>query len=305
VRVPVLGGASAGGMCAAMAAIFLDARFPPVRPETLEAERRRNPLYRAWVPTSTSVPLLGNEDVRSGRPLESLLDCTVLDRIVDGLLDERPRLETARRPWLASPLRTVLTLSNLRGVPYALAFEGSGFRHWMSHHADHVRYAIELDAGAEAAPEEPAKIGETPLDRRAPRGSDARECFKAVALGTGGFPVALAPRVLKRPASDYLYPRRADAQRAAQGRRGRAAEARLGGRHRPGLAAGAARRVRGALRGRRGDEQRAAGPGAARAGRPRCQLAAAVAGGGARPAAGGPLRQPRQARARRGAGLGR
>ncbi len=205
VRVPVLGGASAGGMCAAMAAVFLDARFPPVRPDTPEAERRRNPLYRAWVSDIDIRPLLGTEDARPGRPLESLLDCTVLDRIVDGLLDERPGMETARRPWLASPLRAVLTLSNLRGVPYALAFEGSGFRHWMSHHADHVRFAIELDAGADAAPEDAVKIGETPLDRRAPRGTDAREAFKAVALGTGGFPVALAPRVLKRPAADYLY----------------------------------------------------------------------------------------------------
>ncbi|MBD0273802.1 MAG: hypothetical protein ICV73_17975, partial [Acetobacteraceae bacterium] len=205
VRVPVLGGASAGGMCAAMAAVFLDARFPPVRRDTPEAERRSNPLYRAWVSDIDIRPLLGDEDVRSGRPLESLLDCTVLERIVDGLLDGRAAMETARRPWLASPLRAVLTLSNLRGVPYALGFEGSGLRHWMSHHADHVRFSIELDPRAEAAPEDPPKIGETPLDRAAPRGSGAREGFKAVALGTGGFPVALAPRVLTRPAGDYLY----------------------------------------------------------------------------------------------------
>jgi hypothetical protein len=205
VRVPVVGGASAGGMCAAIAALVLDARFPPVRSGMAEPERRRNPLYRAWVSEIDIRPLLGVEDVAGGRPLESLLDCTALDRIVDGLLDERPRMETARRPWLADPLRAVLTLSNLRGVPYALEFEGSAFRHWMSLHADHVRYAVALDAAAGAAPDDPAKIGETPLDRRSPRGAGPREAFKAVALGTGGFPVALAPRVLRRPAAEYLY----------------------------------------------------------------------------------------------------
>ncbi len=47
VRVPVLGGASAGGMCAAIAGVFLDARFPPVRPDTPPGQRARDPLWRA------------------------------------------------------------------------------------------------------------------------------------------------------------------------------------------------------------------------------------------------------------------
>ncbi|WP_135466524.1 patatin-like phospholipase family protein [Crenalkalicoccus roseus] len=205
VRVPVLGGASAGGMCAALAAVFLDRRFPPARPEMAPAERRANPLYRAWVSDIDIRHLLGTEDLTEGRKLVSLLDCTVLERIVDGLLDEAQSMAPAHRPWLASPLRAVVTLSNLRGVPYAMRFQGRGFRHWMSWHADYVRYAVTLDPAAGAATEDPIKIGETVLDRAAPRGSAAREAFKAVALGTGSFPVALAPRVLRRPAADYLY----------------------------------------------------------------------------------------------------
>ncbi len=205
LRVPVLGGASAGGMCAAIAAVFLDARFPPVRPDTPREARAGNPLWRAWVEEVDIRPLLGAEDVVPGRPLPSLLDCTLLERIVDGLLDQRPGMETAARPWLADPLRAVLTLANLRGVPYALRFDGSGFRHWMSHHADHVRYAIALDGAAGAAAGDRRKVGEAPLDRAAPKGSPAREAFKAVALGTGAFPVALAARVLDRAAADYLY----------------------------------------------------------------------------------------------------
>lgn len=209
VRMPVLGGASAGGMCAAIAAVFLDTKFPPVRMGTPEAERERNPLYRAWVSKIDIRPMLGDRDARNGGDLASLLDCTVLDEIVDELLDRRadPLTRTAHRPWLATPLRAVLTLSNLRGVPYSLGFGNGALRHWMSHHADHVRFAVNLDdaAGAARSPADGIKIGETRLDRRAGRGTPEREGFKAVALGTGGFPVALAPRVVNRPPADYRY----------------------------------------------------------------------------------------------------
>lgn len=209
VRLPVLGGASAGGMCAAITAIFLDSKFPPVRMDTPEAERERNPLYRAWVSSVDIRPMLGDRDVRGGKQPASLLDCTVLDEIVDDLLDQRadPGMPTAHRPWLATPLRAVLTLSNLRGVPYALRFGNDKLRHWMSHHADHVRFAVQLDHTAEAVEDsaDRIKIGETRLDRRAARGSAEREGFKAVALGTGGFPMALAPRVLNRPLTEYRY----------------------------------------------------------------------------------------------------
>jgi hypothetical protein len=77
----------------------------------------------------------------------------------------------------------------------------------MSHHADHVRFAVRLDdaAGAAEDPADGIKVGETRLDRRAGRGTPEREGFKAVALGTGGFPVALKPRVLNRSPAEYRY----------------------------------------------------------------------------------------------------
>ena len=204
---PVFGGAPAGGLCAAIAAIFADRAFAPVRAGASAETRAANPLWRAWVQDIDIAPMLGTRDVRPGLPIESLLDCTILEEIVDRLLDRAQTMPTARRPWLASPLRAVLTLSNLRGVPYALGFEGGqSFRHWMSQHADHVRYAIPLDPATEAAAEDAPKVGEALLDRAvAARGSEARQDFMAVALGTGGFPVALAPRVLRRPVADYRY----------------------------------------------------------------------------------------------------
>jgi len=203
VRLLALGGASAGGICSAIASMFLDKRFAPVRPETPAAERRGNPLWRAWVEAIDIHQLLGTRDARPGQKLASLLDCTVLEEIVDTLLDARPAMATAQRPWLADPLRSILTLSNLRGVPYGLRFGNeNAFRLWMTSHADYVRYAVPLDKDTGAAPGDPRSQGETLLLRDLPRGA-ARDGFKAIVLGTSAFPLALAPRVLSRDIAEY------------------------------------------------------------------------------------------------------
>ena len=220
VTLSVVGGASAGGICAALAAAFLDTAFPPVRPETDPGLRRGNPFWHAWVEEVDIRRLLQTSDIArnaaKGEKLGSLLDCAVLDEVLDGLLDDRARpgrALPAPRPWLANPLRAVLTLSNLRGVPYTLRFPGDPrdrVRHWMSHHADHVRFTVPLDDvpagdGPGWAKGDAPKIGETELRRDAPRHSPGREAFKAVALGTASFPAALLPRVLGRDPEEYAF----------------------------------------------------------------------------------------------------
>ncbi|WP_337875206.1 hypothetical protein [Elioraea sp.] len=198
VRLSVLGGASAGGMCAALGAVFLDAAFPHATPEADAAARAANPLYDAWVRRIDMRHLLGTDDLREGS-IVSALDCTVLDEIVETLLDARRAMAGVERPWLADPLPVMLTLANLRGVPYALRFAGPGFSHFMWRHADHLRFVVPRGAAAQAGPDE------TLLDRFRPRGDPLRELFKAATLGTGAFPAALRPRVIRRPRADYAF----------------------------------------------------------------------------------------------------
>lgn len=198
VRLSVLGGASAGGMCAALGAVFLDAAFPHVTPGADAAAKAANPLYDAWVRRIDMRHLLGTDDLKDGR-IASALDCSVLDEIVETLVDARQGMAGAARPWLADPLRVMLTLANLRGVPYALRFGGEGFSHFMWRHADYLRFVVPRGAAAEAGPDE------TLLDRFRPRGDPMRELFKAATLGTGAFPAALRPRVIRRPRDDYAF----------------------------------------------------------------------------------------------------
>lgn len=202
VRLSVLGGASAGGMCAALGAVFLDAGFPHVTPGAGADAKAANPLYDAWVRRIDMRHLLGVDDLAGGE-LRSALDCTVLDEIVEALFDQRGSMPSVQRSWLADRLAVVLTLANLRGVPYALKFGGEGFAHFMWRHADYMRFRVPkgLDAAAGAS----GMPDETVLDRTRPRGDPLRELFKAVALGTGAFPVALRPRVIRRPRGDYEF----------------------------------------------------------------------------------------------------
>ncbi len=202
VRLAVLGGASAGGMCAALGAVFLDAAFPHVTPGADEAAKTQNPLYDAWVRRIDMRHLLGVGDLAGGE-LRSALDCTVLDEIVEALVDARQTMPDRARPWLADPLRVMLTLANLKGVPYALRFGGAGDAHFMWRHADYLRFAVPSGLGAAAGVADTPD--ETVLDRTRPRGSALRELFKAATLGTGAFPVALRPRVIRRPRDDYAF----------------------------------------------------------------------------------------------------
>lgn len=208
VTLKAMGGASAGGMCAAIAALFLDRRFPPVRSPNDTAAMGANPLWRAWVEMIDIDHLLRADDLVSGEPVRSALDCTVLDRIVETTIAALPGLAVARRPWLADPTRVMLTLANLRGVPYALHFSGAegATSHFMWSHADSVCFTVAPDAGAAASPSAPTRPGEVALDRGA-LGPETflGALFRAAALGTGAFPVALRPREVTRRRDDYAY----------------------------------------------------------------------------------------------------
>ncbi|MCX7684843.1 MAG: patatin-like phospholipase family protein [Acetobacteraceae bacterium] len=200
VKLTVLGGASAGGMCAALAALFLPTRFAPVLPgrENCPAAKK-NPLFSAWVDRIGIERLLETRDLGGGT-LPSALDCTILDEIVEETLGARAAMSAAGadRGWLPERVRVLLTLSNLRGVPYALRFQGTAFSHFMWRHADEARFGVAVRPGGNAAPDE------VTLDPHWPAGDPRRAMFHAAVLGTGAFPIALRSRLVSRPLSDYL-----------------------------------------------------------------------------------------------------
>jgi hypothetical protein len=249
----VLTGASAGAITAAIGAlaladgerklhVFEDAKgqkFPYYLPK----------LYEAWVVRPTLVdetggdndllsvsdlqaeadPLLNRYLHSAGAPLPSakgvnpvisLLNTRVLATIADAAIAP-PQVAVAPRSYLANPLNVYMTLTNLRGIPYKVAFgrQGASDRgdyYYMVSHADRVHYEIE-GLGAWSGGDAISAFGVAgakgkPLDAAtlvAPVPDGWRD-FSISALASGAFPIGLAPRVIRADAAaDYdnrLFP---------------------------------------------------------------------------------------------------
>ena len=197
VLVRVISGASAGGMSAAMVAAAVRRRFAPIRcrPDA-DALGGRNPFYAPWVRQVDMRWLLGEADLAGARaPVRSLLDCSVLDKVRDEILAFPQRADAADvpvdRPWLPDRLKLCFTVTNLRGVPYSFAFDGSpGASYTMSRHADIARFSVKLRGLADARPDE------VDLACESSAADPAWTLLGNAALATGSFPLALRSRTI-------------------------------------------------------------------------------------------------------------
>ena len=195
VLLEALTGASAGGMCAAISAVALKEDFDHVR-QTNPSLAPVNRLYQSWVRSIDIVPLLGTADLPAGEgPVKSILDSTPIENIAATALVTNPARLKAR-PWVADPLGIILTLSNLRGVPYSVDQADNGsFEERIAYHADQIRFSI----GGSEAPSTPSTIG---LSYDNP-GDPNWATLQTAAMATGAFPIMLASRVIRRTREDY------------------------------------------------------------------------------------------------------
>jgi hypothetical protein len=194
VKLVVLSGASAGGMTAAVAAAALQTEFHPVR--DAQSPPTDNALYNAWVKQVDIKPLLGSQDLQNAQAdVVSLLDSSIIDTIADDAMkvaSRTPRL----REYLADGAKVILTLTNVRGVPYTIAKNnGEGNpESTANYYADEQQFEI---LKGDAAPSSP---GYTPLSAHTPSNWTA---LGTAAKATGAFPVVLAPRAIDRSAKEY------------------------------------------------------------------------------------------------------
>jgi Patatin-like phospholipase len=203
VRVPVMTGASAGGMTSAISALQAFRDFDHVRPSPAPPPPpERNRLYSSWVKEVSLDALLDTADLQGTRRtagVKSALCCDVLDGIVDRAFDKTPM---RNRAWIGrdagQSLRVMMTLTNLRGSPYAFPLFGaeSDETYGMLNHGDYFDFTVSAN---HAAPP-----GSMPLDVSDFTQSDW-EVFKTTALATGAFPVGLAPRLIKRTDTTFYY----------------------------------------------------------------------------------------------------
>jgi hypothetical protein len=194
-RIKVIAGASAGGICGAIAAVALGREFAHVSHRNLGAAT--NPLFQSWVTSIDIAPLLETSDLEDGQPLFSLLNTRRLDEIVSAVLSATG--VPVRRPYVADPLPVRLSVGNLRGVPYAFGLKGNtGAGHAMTLHGDDAACAVSDVPPADLKP------GWAWLKRPNAEADTAWRAFGTAALATGAFPLFLRARGLVRESHAVL-----------------------------------------------------------------------------------------------------
>jgi len=217
VVIPVLSGASAGGMTCSIGMIAI-AEQPMAAPTVTkhyhqvgDVEVRLPRLFRAWVESPCFVndvggsQFLGIDDLHDN-VVRSVLDGTLLDDI--GLNSVLGVGATYARPYFAEETHLYLTVTNLRGVPYEIGFVGSDAQagYSMTSHGDRCHFVVtgvgaaicpSIWAGPDSAIQVPINtvpgIGAQPSLAALP--SPWKEYITA-ALGTGAFPIGLPARVI-------------------------------------------------------------------------------------------------------------
>lgn len=191
VCVRVVSGASAGGMTAAMLASLAGREIEHVR--SLEPQGDPdNPLYNAWVRRIDLHRLLALNDLDGGAPLHSLLDATALDDIGrEAFTVLRPRSQP--RKYFCEGLKVMLSVANLRGVPYRIRFAGTDDGHGIMLHKDFVQFIVD--------PSGEPDFGY--VLRSDDINPESWQKLMLAALASGAFPLGLRPRLLDRKAGEY------------------------------------------------------------------------------------------------------
>ncbi len=119
VSIDVFSGASAGGMCAAIAAVMVQGSFEHIRDAaSAPLQGSTNKFFESWVNKIDIEGLLQDADLSApNKPVVSLLDSTIIDEIADYAIAPVP---VVARPYISNALTLFLTLTNVRGTPFSL-----------------------------------------------------------------------------------------------------------------------------------------------------------------------------------------
>ncbi|MET1025856.1 MAG: hypothetical protein ABWY00_01710 [Dongiaceae bacterium] len=226
VAIGAISGASAGGMCSALLLpALIEGLFPlppgqdtrlapdvtpdaPIRPALPR-------FYDAWVEGPDLTNGLGGNAMLGLRDLQlapkahvaSILNATLLDDIATAALTLPATARVTPQPYITEPLHLYLTLSNLRGMPYEITFEGATSPHVMLNHGDRQHISLSGLGTASCPSKWAAADSGVAIAAGSLVGADVTQGvwrdFITAALATGAFPLAFLPRELTRSVADW------------------------------------------------------------------------------------------------------
>lgn len=198
VQIPVMGGASAGGMSSVMGATALNNPLPPIDKPTgdLMAEHPENKLYHSWVDL-TGVDMFSKmldvSDIQPGGVISGL-NSTFIDPIAQRVVMADPALWQPLPAFITPGLKFFTTISNLQGYEYTVDFgddQPQTAKYHMDVHNDFACFQLTEDTitGDNG--------GWIPLNLKNKINTDIAA---NAAMATGAFPVGLKSRLLTRDA---------------------------------------------------------------------------------------------------------
>lgn len=200
VVIPVMGGASAGGMTTILAASALNNPMQPVdlpAPGQLLDTHPENKLYNSWVDLTGNdmfPKMLDTSDIKPGQVI-SLLNSQFIDEVAEKMICANASKWQQTPAWVESPLKIFTTLSNLEGYNYNIDFISARKKdkYNMSVHNDYACFEV-FDGFSNQI----SSKGWMPLNFKT--GQNLKTA-KEAAMATGAFPLGLSARMMERDAS--------------------------------------------------------------------------------------------------------
>ncbi|KEO75717.1 patatin-like phospholipase family protein [Anditalea andensis] len=195
VVIPVIGGASAGGMTGAIMASAMHDPIPPVKlaPDPLLAQVPSNKFYHSWVDlvADDMIKVMLDTSDLNQQNMQSLLNTDFIDQIAARALTVSAGA-AVKREYLDKQMKLFFTLSNLEGMDFDVAFRSNlpnYNRYIITSHKDYLNFRM-----AESASDYKAD-GWIPLNFQKQLNADLA---KQAAIATGAFPIIFRPRKITR-----------------------------------------------------------------------------------------------------------
>jgi hypothetical protein len=210
VKIKTLAGTSGGGVNSVLLARALGYAFPHPGQGVAQEDLAKNPLFNVWVNQIDIQGLLKTSDLERSSAISALLCADVIESsAAEAGAYKGGALGTlgtpAIRSYVEQLLPVVLTLTNLRGVPYSSDFRGTtGRSEYYIDRADHVRFLVDITGQhpPDASTLRPFEVG---ISDAAASTIQPWSTIVRAARGTSAFPIGLPPQTISRNVEHYRY----------------------------------------------------------------------------------------------------
>ena len=203
VVITGLSGASGGGVTNGLILNNIGKNFPHMSaPQADETIVTGNDFYDAWVQLLSIQKLLDTTDLEvPGSTLSSLLNGDALPSIAELILQPSKFGTQLERPYIDNNLFSIITVTNLRGIPYRLDFNDPlSNQSIYTRHTDY--HLIELSRNGDSKYIDGYLL---PMDTTNTLFTSGYEHLKTVCLATCAFPGVFRAQPISQKISNYQY----------------------------------------------------------------------------------------------------